>query len=168
MQTAAYKDATRRDGDFFLGGGGEGAEFFEIIVLLWLPTWRALLYRGHLRYAHRCSSSKNPPPGLLKLIYLKAGKRANNRATPLPHIFSSIYMAESSICIPEAKFLDEIQTKGIRVFLLAVHSHLYSFALRFYFFTLTQPPTVSTVQLLHTVNEKEENLIENHTPFHMV
>jgi hypothetical protein len=77
-------------------------------------------------------------------------------------------MAESSICIPEAKFLDEIQTKGIRVFLLAVHSHLYSFALRFYFFTLTQPPTVSTVQLLHTVNEKEENLIENHTPFHMV
>ncbi len=31
---------------------------------------------------------------------------------------------------PEAEFLDENQTK---VFLLAIHSHLYSFALRFLF-----------------------------------
>jgi hypothetical protein len=31
----------------------------------------------------------------------------------------------------EAEFLDEIQTKVLRVFLLAIHSHLYSFALRF-------------------------------------
>ncbi len=34
---------------------------------------------------------------------------------------------------PEAEFLDEIQTKVLRVFLLAIHSHLYSFALRFMF-----------------------------------
>jgi hypothetical protein len=34
---------------------------------------------------------------------------------------------------PEAVFLDEIQTKALRVFLLAIHSHLYSFALRFLF-----------------------------------
>jgi hypothetical protein len=34
---------------------------------------------------------------------------------------------------PEAEFLDEIQTKVLIVFLLAVHSHLYSFALRFLF-----------------------------------
>jgi hypothetical protein len=34
---------------------------------------------------------------------------------------------------PEAEFLDEIQTKALRVFLLAIHSHLYSFALRFLF-----------------------------------
>jgi hypothetical protein len=34
---------------------------------------------------------------------------------------------------PEAEFLDEIQTKVLRVFLLAIHSHLYSFALRFLF-----------------------------------
>jgi hypothetical protein len=33
----------------------------------------------------------------------------------------------------EAEFLDEIQTKVSRVFLLAIHSHLYSFALRFLF-----------------------------------
>jgi hypothetical protein len=33
----------------------------------------------------------------------------------------------------EAKFLDEIQTKVSRVFLLAIHSHLYSFALSFQF-----------------------------------
>jgi hypothetical protein len=50
--------------------------------------------------------------------------------------------------------LDEIQTKFIRVFLLAIHSHLYSFALRSYFFKLTQPLTVSRVHLLYTVKEK--------------
>jgi hypothetical protein len=44
---------------------------------------------------------------------------------------------------PEAEFLDEIQTKVLRVFLLAIHSHLYGFALDFYFFKLTQPLTVS-------------------------
>ncbi len=33
----------------------------------------------------------------------------------------------------EAEFLDEIQTKVLRVFLRAIHSHLYSFALRFLF-----------------------------------
>ncbi len=32
-----------------------------------------------------------------------------------------------------AVFLDEIQTKVLRVFLLVIHSHLYSFALRFIF-----------------------------------
>ncbi len=35
---------------------------------------------------------------------------------------------------PEAEFLDEIQTKVLIFFLLAIHSHLYSFALRFLFF----------------------------------
>jgi hypothetical protein len=34
---------------------------------------------------------------------------------------------------PEAEFLGEIQTKFLRVFLLAIHSHLYSFLLRFLF-----------------------------------
>jgi hypothetical protein len=33
----------------------------------------------------------------------------------------------------EAEFLDEIQTKFLRVFLLAIYSHLYRFALRFLF-----------------------------------
>ncbi len=52
----------------------------------------------------------------------------------------------------EAKFLDEIQTKFLGIFLLAIHSHLYSFALKyFYLFKLTQPLTVFTVQLLYTV-----------------
>jgi hypothetical protein len=31
------------------------------------------------------------------------------------------------------EFLDEIQTKVLRFFLLAIHNHLYSFALRFIF-----------------------------------
>jgi hypothetical protein len=55
---------------------------------------------------------------------------------------------------PEAEFLDEIQTKLLRVFLHAIHSHLYGFAFRFYFFKLTQPLTVSRVQLLYTAKEK--------------
>jgi hypothetical protein len=33
----------------------------------------------------------------------------------------------------EAEFLDEVQTKVFRVFLLAIHSHLCSFAMRFLF-----------------------------------
>jgi hypothetical protein len=36
---------------------------------------------------------------------------------------------------------DEIQTKVSRVFLRAIHSHLYSFALKFIFFKLMQPLT---------------------------
>jgi hypothetical protein len=47
----------------------------------------------------------------------------------------------------EGVFLDEIQTKVLRVFLFAIHSHLYSFALRFLFFKLMQPLAVSTVHL---------------------
>jgi hypothetical protein len=34
---------------------------------------------------------------------------------------------------PKAEFLDKIQAKIFRVFLVAIHSHLYSFALRFTF-----------------------------------
>ncbi len=34
---------------------------------------------------------------------------------------------------PEAKFLDEIQTKVLKVFLLAIPGHLFTFALRFIF-----------------------------------
>ncbi len=36
-------------------------------------------------------------------------------------------------CGPEAEFLDEIQTKVLKVFLLSMHSHFYSFSLRFQF-----------------------------------
>jgi hypothetical protein len=42
----------------------------------------------------------------------------------------------SSGLIPQkagAEFFDEIQTNVLRVFLLAIHSHFYSFALRFLF-----------------------------------
>ncbi len=56
----------------------------------------------------------------------------------------------------EAEFLDEIQTKVLRVFLLAIHSHLYSFALRFLFLQThaTSYNFYSSVtQLLSTVKE---------------
>ncbi len=51
----------------------------------------------------------------------------------------------------EAEFLDEIQTKVWRVFLLAIHSHLYNFALRFLFL---QNHATSYIFLLYTVKEK--------------
>jgi hypothetical protein len=44
---------------------------------------------------------------------------------------------------PMAKFWDEIQTKVLRVFLLVIHSYLYSFAKDLFFVKLTQPLTVS-------------------------
>ncbi len=50
--------------------------------------------------------------------------------------------------------MEEIQTNVLIIFLLAIHTHLYIFALRFLFFKLTQPLTISTVQLLYTVKEK--------------
>jgi hypothetical protein len=53
----------------------------------------------------------------------------------------------------EAQVLDEIQTKVLRVFLLAIQSQLYSFALRFYFFKLRQPLTVSA---LHCKGERRK------------
>jgi hypothetical protein len=56
--------------------------------------------------------------------------------------------------LPEAEFLDEIQAKVLRDFLSAIHSYLYSFALIFFFFKLTQPLTFSAVQLPYTVKEK--------------
>jgi hypothetical protein len=44
----------------------------------------------------------------------------------------------------EAAFLDEIQTKVLRVFLLAIHSHLYCIALGF---LILHPHTTSYVYL---------------------
>jgi hypothetical protein len=56
--------------------------------------------------------------------------------------------AELLGCGPEAEFLDEIQTT------LSIHSHLYSFPLRFLFLQIMPSLTFSTVQLLCTVKEK--------------
>jgi hypothetical protein len=55
---------------------------------------------------------------------------------------------------PEALFLDEIPTKVLRVFLLVFSVTSTALSFDFYFFKLTQPLTVSTIQLLHTRKEK--------------
>jgi hypothetical protein len=57
--------------------------------------------------------------------------------------------------------LEETQTKVWRVFLLAIHSHLFSFALRFFFFNLLQFLEFNYCTLYR---RKEENLIENLPP----
>jgi hypothetical protein len=44
-----------------------------------------------------------------------------------------MYRKEGIVLQPEAEFLDEFQTKVLSVFLLAIHSHFYNFALRFLF-----------------------------------
>jgi hypothetical protein len=65
---------------------------------------------------------------------------------------------------PRAKFLDEIQTKVLKVFLLAIHSHLYSFAVRFLFHQThaTSNSFYSSVTV-QCKGERRENLIGNHT-----
>jgi hypothetical protein len=55
---------------------------------------------------------------------------------------------------PEAESLDEIQTKVLRVFSLLLTVTSTALPRDLYFFKLTQPLTVSTVQLLYTVKEK--------------
>ncbi len=55
----------------------------------------------------------------------------------------------------EAEFLDEIQMKVLSVFLLAIHSRLYSIALRFHF-KLTQLLTVFTVHIVHCQGERKK------------
>jgi hypothetical protein len=60
-------------------------------------------------------------------------------------------------CSTEAEFLDDIQTKIFRVFLLAIHNHLYSFDLRFLFVqTLATSYSFygSVLCFVYTVKEK--------------
>ncbi len=64
--------------------------------------------------------------------------------------------------LTEAEFLTEIQTK--RVILLAVHSPLYSFALRFLFFQTHATSYSFNNSLLYTVMEKKEHLTETIPP----
>jgi hypothetical protein len=54
----------------------------------------------------------------------------------------------------EAEFLNEIQTKVFRVFLLAIQSTLYSFALRFLFLQTCATSSSFYSPLLYTVKEK--------------
>jgi hypothetical protein len=67
--------------------------------------------------------------------------------------------------IAEAEFLDEMHTKVFRVSLLAIHGHLYSFALIFIFLQThaTYYSFYCTLQ-----RRKEESLKEDHTPFPLV
>jgi hypothetical protein len=60
----------------------------------------------------------------------------------------------------ESEFLDEIQKKGLRIFLLpnAIHNHLYIFALRFLFLQTHAPLTVSRGQDNHTETSSLRNL----------
>ncbi len=57
---------------------------------------------------------------------------------------------------PEAEFFDEIQKKVLRVFLIDIHSHPYSFVLRLYFFKLMQPLTLSIVRYLHCKGDRRK------------
>jgi hypothetical protein len=54
----------------------------------------------------------------------------------------------------EAEFLDEIQTKILRVFILAVRRHLYSFDLKFLFLQTHATSYSFLSALLYTVKEK--------------
>jgi hypothetical protein len=64
--------------------------------------------------------------------------------------------------------LDEIQTNVLRDFLLAIHSHLYSFALRFIVLQTHATSYLFSSVTIHCRRRKGENLKENHTPIPMV
>ncbi len=69
------------------------------------------------------------------------------------------------LCVQKAEFLDEIQTKVLRVFVLTIQSPLYSFALRFPFLQ-TQTTSYSFCnELLYTVKEKGGKIYRKHTLF---
>ncbi len=57
---------------------------------------------------------------------------------------------------PEAKFLDIIGTKVLRVFLLAIHSHLY--------YIYLPPPPSKTVKIVCNVNTLSGNLNSENSP----
>jgi hypothetical protein len=71
-------------------------------------------------------------------VYVQANK------APAPLFLLKITQLNRKL-FPEAEFLDEIQTKVLRAFLFAIHSPLYSFALRFLFLQ-THATSVSTVR----------------------
>jgi hypothetical protein len=76
----------------------------------------------------------------------------------VPYLYSlPVLNSISTDMYNEAEFLDEIQTKVLRVFLLVIHSLIYSFALGFIIYISSNSCNMQTI--------KEENLIENHTPF---
>ncbi len=67
---------------------------------------------------------------------------------------SELGLLRLSLFCSEVKFLDKIQTKVLRVFLLAIHSHLYSFSLRFLVLRTHATSYNFYSSLLYTVKEK--------------
>jgi hypothetical protein len=101
-------------------------------------------YRTHLVQKQNSFGPQELSCPKIKMSWTTATELTWSRSRPhLVNRYSPVQNNE----YPEAKFLYEIPTKVLRVFLLAIHSHLYSF----YFFKLTQPLTVSRVKFLYTV-----------------
>ncbi len=102
---------------------------------------------------------------LFQITFLDRIEWATKRAVPLKTqklldcfpdskiLFPFVHLHGLSNQCTEAEFLDGIQTKVLRVFLLAIHSHLYSFALRYLFL---QTHTTSYVKLMYSVHCKGE------------
>jgi hypothetical protein len=65
----------------------------------------------------------------------------------------------------EAEFLEEIQPKILRVFLLAISSHIFSFALRFLFLQTHATSDSFCSSLLYTLKEKGGKPDRKHNPF---
>jgi hypothetical protein len=69
---------------------------------------------------------------------------------------------------PRGRSLGRNPDKSLKSFPFAIHSHLYSFALRFLFLQ-THATSYSFYRsvTLHCKGERMKNLVENHTPFPM-
>jgi hypothetical protein len=90
-------------------------------------------------------------PSVFNMVFLII-KLQNNMLIELKHIlWNSPH--KTKLC-SEAEFLEEIQTKVLTVFLLAIQSHLDSFALRFLFLQTHATSFSFYCTLLCTVQEK--------------
>jgi hypothetical protein len=77
--------------------------------------------------------------------------------TILEHVYSKMtadFFKSRFEYRPRGRFLDEIQTKVLRIFLLAIHIQLYSFALRFISLQAHATSYSFCSVLLYTVKEK--------------
>ncbi len=135
------------------------------------PLFSMQIYEDDRRSsALRHSTLLGSPHFILSMAFacLKSGRLYGQSSTsPHVRVFVLLLAVLKHDINPEAEFLDEIQTKVLRVFLLAIHSHLYilqlcleisisSNSLNLLHIYLNSPNLlrIATVQLLYTVKEK--------------
>jgi hypothetical protein len=90
--------------------------------------WKAWLYPQHLFPSRVMRMNRF----FLHPEYNTSFRRGCSHGNSIKRDVINVINRSSRFCA-EAEFLDETQTKLLTVFLLVIHSHIYSFPLRFLF-----------------------------------